>query len=607
MAACAAVGLGAWTASAASAQGEANFEPREIDIATRLIFDLGVVDFDRDSDLDVFTTNHNDREVLLANQGGGVFEDRLSAVDLDQSPDFPGLEIPLAPPMGEDGVYVFRTPGNDAAEGALRVVVEADPGEEVSGRIEFLFPVEVNRDEGADVSKDFDTSQSPARHVVNFTSQGDALIELEPEQMAAPIEVDIEQAHPLAAIFVGAFGVRPPAHRFTLQLRDRHGMAWADYNRDGRMDVFIVRGGLKRRVGEFGGLITDELMLGDGSTFHDAIGASSLLKGACRARETSPVDFNRDGLLDLFWGCQAATPALYRQNEDGTFTNRSGALARAEIGGDHFRWLDVNGNGRDELIASRNHRLVVYKRSRKGRWSKRDAFQTGGEAPGRVAVADYDSDGDPDLFAASPTGNKLVVNRDGHLRARSPGRLGLPKLHSFAASWVDYDNDGRADLYAAPQGIFRRTSGGRFKRTGLASSPAGTLDALATWFDFNADGARDLLLARADSRGWSASVLENGDHENHWLALELTGPDGAYPAAAARVRVRTEERAQTQWVGQSDDSRYSQGHYRLYFGLGDSGEARAVNVRWPDGASSKLEDVNADRLVHVRFDDRKSG
>jgi hypothetical protein len=566
-----------------------------------------VVDFDGDGDLDAFTTNHNDREVLLSNEGGGVFRDRLSEVDLDQQPQFPGFEVPKPPPTTENGIYLFRTPGNDLAEGSLGVVVKAPAGNEITGRIEFLFPVTINASPGDEVSQELDASQVPTRYAVDFTTRGDALIELEPEQMATPIEVTVGPGHPLSRIFVGARGIRPPAHRFTLRLRDRHGMAWADYNRDGRMDVFIARGGLKGRLGELGGLINDELMLGDGSTFHDAIATSGIVKGACRGREASTVDFNRDGLLDLFYACQAplartgGNPALYRQNPDGTFTDRSAGLARTRVTGTRYRWLDVNGNGRDELLAQRSNRLVVYGRSSGGRWSKRELIRMSGTSLNRVAVADYDNDGDPDLFSAAPTRNTLLENRSGRFLARRPGPRGLPKRGSFTASWVDYDNDGHTDLYAAPQGLFRST-GNRFRRKGLAASLRTMNDAIGTWFDYNADGDRDLLLYNSDPAFQRSTLLENSEPRNHWLELELTGPGGEYPAAGASVRVRTRNRVQTQWVGQNDGSRYSSGHYRLYFGLGDAKRADSVKVRWPSGSVRQLHRVRVDRLLHVSFD-----
>jgi hypothetical protein len=600
---CVAGGAGWLVAPSASAgPGSAAFEPRQIGLAIPLLFDLGVADFDGDDDLDVFTVNHNERQSLLANQGDGGFVDRLSSVGLDQLPQFPGFEVPAAPNTAGNGVDLYRTPGSDPVEGALRVAVRTDPGDEVNGIVEFRFPVAVNRDDGADVSIDVDATRTPPVYSVHFTAGENALIELEPEQMAAPVALWIDDAVPLSAIHVGPLGVSPTAHRFTLYLRDRHGMAWADYNRDGRIDAFIARGGLKRRVGEFGGLILDELMLGDGSRFHDAIASSGILKGACRGREVSPVDVNRDGLLDVFYGCQGSHPALWLQNADGTFTNGSAQLVRGGVGGDHFKWLDLNGDGREELLASRGHKLLVFRRSPGGRWSKRQALRTSGPPRSRVTTADFDRDRDPDVFVASPKGNTLLINREGELRVRARRRFGLPKSGSFTASWVDYDNDGRTDLYAAPQGLFHGV-GNRFRATGIANSAPTTNETLATWFDFNGDGARDLLRYHSD-KAPHATLLENLEHRNHWLEVELVGPHGAYPALGASVRVRIERRGQTQWVGQNEGSRYSQGHYRLYYGLGDANHADLVTVTWPNGSIQRLRDVPADQLLHVSFDGR---
>jgi hypothetical protein len=579
------------------------FTQRDIDLATQLLFDLGVTDFDADGDLDVFTVNHNDRASLLANQGGGSFLDRLTAVNLDQTPQFPGFEVPAAPNLSEDGIYIYRTPGNDAAEGALRIAVRAQPDEETSGRVRFLFPVAVNRDGGADVSIDFDPGTTPPRYTARFSSQGNALIELEPEQMAAPIEVAIDDAVPTSRIRVGPLAIPPSSNRFNLTLRDRHGMAWADFNRDRLTDVFIARGGLKRRVAEFPGLISDELMLGDGVGFRDVIDSSGIVKGACRGRETSPVDFNSDGRLDVFYGCRSSYPVLWRHNEDGTFTNRSAKLVRGKVIGSHYRWLDLDGDGDEELFVSRRERLIAFERRKRGRWKRRQALRTHGEAQVRPTVADYDDDRDPDMFVPSAGGNTLVINRKGKLRARAPGRFGLPKHRSFAASWVDYDNDGRTDLYTAPQGIFRRTGKRRFARTGLAVSSPGTLDAFASWFDYDGNGTRDAVVANADP-SFGSTLFENLGRDRHWLQIELSGENGAYPAVGARVRVRARGRVQTQWVGQADGSRFSLGHYRMYFGLGDAEEATEVRVLWPDGTRHVLDDVGADRLVRVTFDRR---
>src|SRR5437660_4130222 len=76
--------------------------------ATQLLMDIGVVDANGDDVLDVFTTNHNYRQDLLIADGKGGYRDTLSAWGLDQSSEFPGVEIALSQPeMIAPGVYIY--------------------------------------------------------------------------------------------------------------------------------------------------------------------------------------------------------------------------------------------------------------------------------------------------------------------------------------------------------------------------------------------------------------------------------------------------------------------------------------------------------------------
>ena len=94
-------------------------------------------------------------------------------------------------------------------------------------------------------------------------------------------------------------------------------------------------------------------------------------------------------------------------------------------------------------------------------------------------------------------------------------------------------------------------------------------------------------------------LLVNNRSDNHWLAVDLRGPRGNAEAIGARVRIEAAGRAQTGWVGQSDGSRYSQGHYRVYFGLGNAPVADSVSVVWPDGRRTKVRDVEADQVLEI--------
>jgi hypothetical protein len=96
------------------------------------------------------------------------------------------------------------------------------------------------------------------------------------------------------------------------------------------------------------------------------------------------------------------------------------------------------------------------------------------------------------------------------------------------------------------------------------------------------------------------SSYKNIGAHNHWLQLNLVGSTGNRQAIGARVTLVTPEGRQRQEVGASDGAYLSQGHYRLYFGLGKETKADEIRILWPDGAAQILKDVPADRLMTVR-------
>jgi hypothetical protein len=65
--------------------------------------------------------------------------------------------------------------------------------------------------------------------------------------------------------------------------------------------------------------------------------------------------------------------------------------------------------------------------------------------------------------------------------------------------------------------------------------------------------------------------------------VELTASPGNRQAIGAKVSAAVPARTHTQWVGRNDGSHLSQGHYRLYFGLGGATPV-SVKVTWPDGS-----------------------
>ena len=620
--------------------------------ATQLLMDIGVVDANGDDWLDIFTSNHNYRQDLLIADGKGGYRDMLSEWGLDQNMEFPGFEIALTQPeVVNPGLYMYWK--------GRRIFTVRTHGIKDFGRLRIKLQsyTTFNNYKGTGFAVKAPVTLTSGNHqmseqAIEMTTEGDGELDIEVETPGTPIAVQLDGTVPLTSVYIGRQKVSPRSKQFELTFQDRHGMAWADYNDDGLMDIFISRGALSGQLllmpQSVSSGIQDELIASTGPGQYKNIARDvGIDKQGCSGRKVNWVDFDRDGLLDLFVNCQdrgnvfaqqGYPKQLYRQTPDKRFVD-----VAAEVGlglPDHeiidFVWFDADNDGYIDLLTSEDTGFYLY-RNHEGKFFSREFIGRGkfarGDNPklkgtaieywfadGKLAVADFRGKGMLDVFSASKTGNTLLLNDgSGRFSIVDPATLGLPE-ESVTAGWVDFDNDGLPDLYAAPQGLFRQRRDHTFEPTGLLTLPPHKyMAAIANWADFSNDGRRDLLLARLenfsqwrwwekllhkdseDRFSWNLAAYRNVvDSGNHWLEVRLAGKRGNPQAIGARVTVETADGRQLQQVGLNDGAFFSQGHYRLYFGLGSHKRADAIRIRWPDGQAQELKDVEGDRLQVIK-------
>lgn len=559
------------------------------------LFDLGVTDYDVDGNLDIFSINHKYDTSLLRGDGAGGLVESTVAAGLSPTPQFPGYEsLRREPALSLPGVYLYGTDFDETPRATFHIRTTSVPS---AGRLVFgSRDLQVLRSRNA-VLRPGRLADGSA--TLNYRAQRNADIAVTVEHLDLPISVAIGTPAP-GRIRVGADAAPATTRSFELDLRDRHGYAFGDFDGDRRRDLFIASGGLGGGIADpyFTSRARDELLLSRRGRYLNATAGSGLRKGPCRGRGVDTADVDGDGRMDILVACEGSTPRLYLGNGDGTF--RDGPSPPAP--GETYRLADLRGDSSPELIATEGPQVSVWRYARGGwlRVQRLAALNAAGPIR-HLALGDYDNDGDLDAFAASPRGNTLLRNAGGRLRSVRPQRLMLPRK-STTASFVDYDNDGDLDLHAMPQGIFE-SDGKRYRRTARLDFEPAAFGVLA-WFDLDNDGRRDMLSARGAGAFAVFKEVEmraNRTRDGRWLQADLLGPRGNSSAIGAMAKIKIDGRWSHQWVGQNDDSAYSSGHYRLYWGLGKARMVNRLVVVWPDGSRYRKRNVEANQLLEIRY------
>jgi enediyne biosynthesis protein E4 len=434
------------------------------------------------------------------------------------------------------------------------------------------------------------------------------------------------------------------------------GVTVGDYNNDGFEDLFITYWGdnaLYRNNG-------------DGS-FTDVTREAGLLDPKVRwSTGCTFVDYDRDGRLDLFVsrylqfdpkeipaagkapGCNfkgvlvncgprglpAETHSLYHNNGDGTFTDvseRAGISAATGRYGLTAVAADFNDDGWPDIyVACDSTPSLLFLNNHDGTFREAGLEmgvalnEDGQEQAGMgLGIGDFNLDGQLDILKTHFTEDTpaLYANhgKTGFTDVTIPSGLGVEtRFISWGAGIVDLDNNGLPDLfwvtgsvypevekklpqypYRTPPVLFRNLGGGRFEE--LSSNEAGPALAAnhssrgCAFGDFDNDGDLDILVINLNE---PPSLLRNDIQGNgHWIKVKLVGRKSNRSAIGARITARYGGKVQAQEV-LAQSSYLSVDDRRLHFGLGGITSVD-LEVRWPDGQRQTFSKISIDRLVTI--------
>ena len=384
------------------------------------------------------------------------------------------------------------------------------------------------------------------------------------------------------------------------------------------------------------------------------------------------VDYDRDGKLDLFVanyidmdlatapvpesgpclyksvmvacgppGLQGSKNILYHNNGDGTFSDVSEASGISSANGTYGLGVltaDFDNDGWPDIyVADDSTASVLYQNKKDGKFQD-IAIEAGcalspdgkPQAGMGVSAADYDMDGNLDIVKTNFAGDtpSLYHNQGGANFEDTTFTAGLGAHTQFlgwGCGFFDMDNDGWPDIlicnghvypeveqlkteagYAQRKLLYQNLHNGHFEDVSFQAGPGISEPSAsrgAAFGDFDNDGDLDIVvntindhpqLLRCDSK-----------LANNWIKVRTIGTKSNRSGIGARIICVTQLPGESKPHRQIDEVRsgggyFSQNDLRVHFGLGKAEKIELIEIRWPSGQVDTLKDVKANQVIYVK-------